>query len=345
MNFETFDIPSLSYFLKILKPNFHDLVPQEMPYRGTLNEFTLMDNVVSSRNIIDIRRMRDIMERRDQSCDINYKKVAGATTRKITVEELVSGVKHCKHEFYQGCLKDFRNNDPLFGKRIAEYFKDAFFLDLAGNSYFGDVSRAAVPGYGLNKYDGIWKWIQEYYTAGVIPAAQSYANPGVDLRQNPMAAFAIIENLYDKMSPLMRTVPKADMAYYVSQPVLDGFLKYMQQTGNGSCCAVDHYTNGITVYAYNGIKIFVEPIWEDILLQLNPTGFGSAAVLTVRGNFVFATDKNYGEEDACCDNSTGEARNLAMRVWYDKLQLSWFYQMFQKAGTQIALPEYITFSI
>ncbi len=60
--------------------------------------------------------------------------------------------------------------------------------------------------------------------------------------------------------------------------------------------------------------------------------------LPIRGNFVFATDKNYGEDD-------GSGTDKSLIIWYDQEHFTWKYMMFLKAGTQIALPEFVVYAI
>ena len=196
--FETFSIPSLQFHEAIIAPAFADLAPDAMGYRGTLGEFTLMDNVVSSRPIIDIKRQQNIMQRRDASCDVIYKKLFGASTRKVTTEEIYAAVKFCRNEFYQGCLKEFRAKDPLFGNKILPYFKGAVNIDLTTNSYFGDVARTSAPtaAFSTDIYDGIFKWIKAYTTSGVIPAGQTLAIAnGTDYAATPTDAFNLIKSM------------------------------------------------------------------------------------------------------------------------------------------------------
>ena len=139
--FETFTIPSLQFFKAVIFPAFADLQPEGFPFRGTLNEFTLMDDVSSKRTIVDIRRTQNILKRRDGSCDLVYSKIAGASTRQISVDEVYGAVQICKNQFYQGCLTDWRNGDPLFGNKILPWFQSAVNVDIASNAYFGDVDR------------------------------------------------------------------------------------------------------------------------------------------------------------------------------------------------------------
>lgn len=342
---ETFSIDSLAFYEAIIAPAFADLAPGAVGYTGTLNEFTLMDNVVSSRPIVDIRRAQNIMQRRDASCDIIYKKVFGANTRKVTTEEIYGATSFCRNEFYQGCLKDWRAKDPLFGTKILPYFQGAINIDLTTNSYFGDVDRVVPVNaqFSTNIYDGVFKWLKRYTTAGVIPSSQTIAIAnGTDYRANPAAAYNLLKALRDKQGVMMASFSKKPnmalnqpgKAYYVTSDVYAGYKDYLTATstlgGN-----IEKLENGIDILYFDGIMVLEQPIWDPVIAEIKGAA-GSAAILTLRGNFVFATDKTYGE---------GEDGQTALEVWYEKKDSKWYYRMFLKAGTQIALPEFITYAI
>lgn len=334
----TFSIPALQFFEEIIAPAFADLAPDALSYTGTLNEFTLMDNVVSSRPIVDIRRNQNIMQRRDASCDIIYKNLFGASTRKVTTEELYGAVKFCRNEFYQGCLKDFRAKDPVFGKKILPYFKSAINIDLTTNSYFGDVNRvaSATATFSTDLYDGIFKWLKTYTTSNVIPAAQTIAIAnGTNYGTTPEAAFTLIQSMYNKRTALMKTFTPGQLAFYVSPEIADAYEQYLIAAGSGSDRYIKDVMTGLQSLHYMRIPILPEPLWTPVITEMKGSE-GYAAILTIRGNFIFATDKTYGE---------GEDGTTALEVWYDKEEMTWKYRMFLKAGTQIALPEYIVYAI
>lgn len=338
--FQQFKIDSLAFFLSIIAPAFGDQAVEATGFRGTLNEFTLMDNVVSSRTIINISRVQNIMERRDASCDIIYKNLMNTNLRKITTTEIYGAVKFCKNEFYQGCLKEFRAKDPLFGNKILPYFRSAINTDLTTNAYFGDVERADNPAaaFSTTLFDGIFKWIKSYITAGVIPAGQTVAiADGTDFTTTPTAAYNIIKGLYDKMPLLMKTFTNAQLAFYVSPEIASGYEDYLVATGQGNVNYINDIVTGRQLRSYKGIAILEEPLWTPVLTELKGAA-AYAAVLTVRGNFVFATDKAYGEDD-------GSGTDKALIIWYDQEHFTWKYLMFLKAGTQLALPEYVVVAL
>jgi hypothetical protein len=310
-------------------------LPQNFPYQGTLNEFTLMNDVVTKRPIIDIRRAQNIMRRRDASCDIIYKKVFGANTRQISVEEVYGATQFCRNEFYQGALKDWRDNDPLFGNKILPYFQQAVNTDIATNSYFGDVDRVGLPtdAFNTETFDGVFKWIKTYIASGLIPAGQTATiSGGADFigAGGPALAYALLKDLYDKQPVLMNSFTDNEKAFYVSKEIATAYEDYLIATAstNGN---VQLLQDGVKLLYFKSIPVLTEPLWTPVITQIKGSA-GYAAVLTIRGNFVFATDKNYGE---------GEDGHTALEVWYERKDMTWYYRLFLKAGTQIALPEFI----
>lgn len=337
--FEHFSIDSLAFFEAVIHPAFADIIPDGFPFRGLLNEFTLMDDVPTKRPIVDIRRAQNIMQRRDASCDIIYKKVFGATVRHISTDEIYGATQFCRNEFYQGALKDWRNGDPIFQEKILPYFQGAVSTDIASNAYFGDVDRVALPdnAWSTNIYDGVFKWMKRYIVNGLIPANQTIAiADGTDYYAGggPAAAYALLKTMHERQPVLMKAFTNEQKAYYVSQEIAEAYEDYLIATGsaNGN---IQIIKDGDKRLFYKGIPVLVEQIWTPIITEIKGSA-GYAAVLTIRGNFVFATDKNYGE---------GEDGKTALEVWYEKKDMQFYYRLFMKAGTQIALPEFIVVAL
>jgi hypothetical protein len=337
MAYKTFYIRKDEFYTAVLTPAFQDLIPNTGNFNGTLGEFTYYGDVVTKQHIINIKRTKNILQRRDASCDLNYKKLMGTTDRIITVEELYAATQHCANGFYRGSLKDWRNNDPLFGNKILPFFQEATLTDITSNAYFGDTQRIETPAqeWSTTKFDGIFKWLRKYAAAGVIPASQTFAMPAGDLRQAPATCFALVKSAYDRQPTLMRNTPAGEKAFYVSDPINSGYNDYMRQLGDESSFIVERYANGVEVSSYLGIRIYVEPIWEAVLAELYGQN-SNALILTLRGNFIFATDEQYGE---------GPNLDESIMVWYERKDLSWYFQEFLKAGTQLALPEFTVFSL
>lgn len=336
--FETFTLDSIAFHELVIAPAFADLVPANFPFQGALNEFTLMDNVATKRPIIDIRKQQNILQRRDASCDIIYKKVFGASTRMITVEELYGATSFCRNEFYQGDLKDFRSGSlDIFEQKILPYFQQAVNTDVFTNAYFGDVDRVGSPtdAFSTTVFDGVFKWIGKYIDAGIIPAEQTFTITGGESFTDaggPQAAYDLLKELYDGQPVLMQAFMDSEKAFYVSKEIATGYEDYLAATatqgGN-----IRFLQDGIKQLTFKGIDVLVQQTWTPVITQIIGTGDkGYAAVLTIRGNFVFATDRTYGE---------GEDGHTALEVWYEKKDMTWYYRLFLKAGTQIALPEFV----
>lgn len=345
MELKPFSIGSLALHESIIVPTFADLLPAEMPDTQRLHEFTMMDNVVTKKPIIDIKGIRNIGQRRSASCDTNYKKVMGTTTRMVATEELEFATKHCQNEFYTGALREWRNQDPLFTANLIEkYFKQAVAADLFSNAYFGDVSRAYVSTatWSYTLFDGVFTWIKKYIAAGVITSAsgtgQAFTIPAsTNFITTPTTAFNIIKALYDRQNILMKSFPASTKAFYVTQSIYDGYNDYIRAIGGAYNTVL--LMNGAAVLSYNNIPLIIRP-WDPILTELNGGDpLTHAAILTLRGNFIYATDKNYAEENPL----TGE--QYALMVWYEMKDKTAYWDMFLKGGSQIALPEHVCVAI
>lgn len=333
-----FVVSAAAFYLYIITPAFADLVPTDGQFRGTLGEFTLMDNVKSKAPIINIKKAKNILQRRDASCDLNYKKLLSTTNRMIAVEELYAATQMCRNSFYQDSLKDWRDgNESIFGESILPFFQEAFYTDLASNAYFGDMQRPQDPNaeWSTTMYDGIFKWARYYAATGVIKPGQTFAMPVTDMRANPQTAYAVIKSAADRRPTLMRNLPASEQAFYVDAAIKDGYNEYLRALGDESSFIVQRYANGVEISSYLGIPIYVDPLWEAILEELYGAN-NHALILTIKGNMVFATDKEYGE---------GPSGKDALVVWYDFEHMSWKFQQFVKAGTQIALPEFFVFAL
>ncbi len=327
-NWEPLIVGSQAFYELLVHPHFADLIP-DGPYSGTLGEFTVMDDVVSKRKIIDILGSRNILKRRDASCNIDFTPVAKGGLRTIEVETIYGATLQCDNEFYQGCFKDFISQHEKFRNYVLTFFEKAIKVDLDSNAYFGDITRPDDPSglWNWNVFDGIFKKYKRYINSGVIPAARAITiSTGT---MTPLQAFNTLNYLFDNQEVLLKSMPPTMKSFYVSDALYYGYHKYLQQIG--SAYNIGLYTNGIPQLSFNGIPMFLEPTWSPVMTALNGGKESHAAILTIRGNFVFATDKTYGE---------GPALNEALRIWYSDDDMVWKYAMFMKAGTEIALPEY-----
>lgn len=334
--FRRISINGPQFFEEIVLPSFGDLIGDRDVRNGYFGEFMVMDDVPHERKIIDIRRFKNVLKRRDADCSMLFEPLARAGLRKINVTELGAAVKFCREEFYQGCLKDWRNGDPVFYDRITSYFKNAIATDLISLMYFGDVSRpnnSDEEAFNVNQFDGIYTMYAKYIASGRIPGSQTFNIPNAPI--SAANAQVYLENLYSRMDPLMKLMPRTDLAFFIDRDWADAYENYLISTGQGDSQSVNYVQDGIKVRAYKGIPIFVNPFFNPILTQIVGANahFG---VLTLRGNFVFGTDKSYG---------TGPDGDQALVIWYDWDEDTWKWRTALKAGTQIALPEHSTLAL
>ncbi len=321
-------INSLAFYETIMRPHFAD-VHSDMSNPGALSEFTVMDDVSSSRRIIDIFGGGNILKRRDASCNITFTPVSSLRTRRIETDEIYGATKNCENEFYRGCLEDFRQKSPVFRQYVVDWFKKLVGKDLSSNAYFGDIARANDPNgfWSWNVFDGVFKWIGRYIADGTIPAAQTSV-----LGSGTLTAQTCVDTLkwaYAQQSELLRMVPDPMKAFYVSRQVADGYTDFLLALGQNPPSVI---INGISYLAYKGIAVKVQPTWQAVSTAIAGGTQQNTVVLTVEGNFVYGTDKTYGE---------GPSLNEALAIWYSYDELSWKYAAFLRSGTQIALPEHI----
>lgn len=328
--FKKITIDGPNFFLEILKPSFGDLITDSDVMNGFFGEFIVLDDVKDKRKIVDITPISNILKRRDASCAIEFEPVGKAGTREIAVTDLYGATEFCATEFYQGCLKDWRNGDPTFITKIYDFFRKAIRRDLISNMYFGDVSRVDANGakWSTRLFDGIYTMYIKYVANGKIPAAQTFNIPNAII--SPANSAVYLENLYAKQDEMMELLDDSEKAIYLDKDWYSAYESYLLTTGVGESDATNYIQDGIKTRAYKGIPIFVNKVFKPTLKQIVGANahFG---ILTLRGNFMFATDKEYGE---------GPNLNIALNIWYDwnTLQFKWAY--FVKAGTNIALPEH-----
>lgn len=326
---ERFTVNPNQYYDFVVKPSFADIV--NGPQNNTLGEWSIMDDVASKRRIVDILGSRNILKRRDASCNIVFSPVGKAAIREIETDKIYGATKHCENEFYQGCLEDFQNKSPKFREYIMKFFQDAIAVDIASNAYFGDITRASdsTGVWNWNTFDGVFTHIAKYIADGAIKSAQTSTLKSGAI--TPQDAYNYLDWAYENQDLFLAHLPDNMKAFYVTKTIHKAYGDYIRSTGGAY--NVQLLQNGLQQLYFNNIPVLVEPTWDPIMTALNSGTAAHAVVLTIRGNFVFATDKNYGE-------ATPDGVKSLM-VWYSYDELSWKYANFMKAGTGIAYPEHL----
>jgi hypothetical protein len=340
---DIYRIEPLSLFNVITHPTVTDLLPPgEGAYDAATQDFLVMDNVPYKRPIVDITPMYNILQRREASCEIIYKQIGRTGLRDIETAKLYTATKNCREEFYQGALRDWQNDDmETFGAKITPFFLKATRTDIGTNIWFGDTSRAISSSlqYSVTQFDGIVKWLQVYTNSGVINSAQT-VSPGTSNFYDPAyweAAFNLLTALIQNQTILFRNIPNAEKVIYCDTSVLYGYTHYLQAIGTSTDYIIKNWIDGLEVPSIDGIAIRAVSLWEPVLYNIN----GNApnhhlVILTIKRNFIFATDKEYGE---------GPDGRDALQVYYWMDTMEWKWRMFLKAGTQIALPEFIVWGM
>lgn len=333
--FKSITINGPQFYKEILKPSFGDFMTDADVMNGFFGEFNIMDDVPDSRKIIDITRYKNILKRRDASCNIVWDKLGKANVRRISVTELYGATKTCAQEFYQGCLKDWRNGDPSFLPKTLDFFRKAIREDMLSLMYFGDTSKPETAGeqYNINKFDGIFTQYKKYIADGTVPGGQTFNIPNAEISAANSRVY--LDHMFKSQDPYMKLVAKTEKAYYIDFDWANAYEDYLIATGALNSEAANYVQDGVKVRAYKGIPIFVNNLFGPVLEQTVGAN-AHLGMLTLRGNYIFATDKSYGE---------GPNLDEALKIWYDWQELSWKYMNFLKAGTQIALPEHTVLAL
>lgn len=319
----------------IIMPQFADVlddignVTQPSPEEG---DWMIMDNVVYERPIIELFGSQNVLKRRDATCKLIYSPVGRLGNRKIRTEKLYAATEDCQEEFYQGCFIDYENeNFQMFFQNVMPILEKGVATDIYTNKYFGDISRAGdVNGiWSWNKFDGIFKYIQDYVDAGVIPTAQTFTIAGGTLSTSDAAT--ALATAYAKQDFVMKSMDPSDKAFYVDQELADAYWDYLITTGSANPAFLQNRQNSVPMMSYRGIEIRVKQ-WDGILAALNGGTSAHVCILTLKGNFLYATDSSYGG---------GPRNNEAVRIWYSEDDMVWRRQIHLKAGTEIAAPQYI----
>lgn len=327
-----FFLTAQAVFIAIIMPHFSDLTPEfNGAYQGTLQEFTIIDNVSMAKGtpIVDIFKRANILKRRDNSCEVEWSKIARASTRKITVDEIYGATKICEVEFYQGCLKDLEDGNNNFAKQIVAFFKSAIGMDVATNAYFGDISRASDDEFSWNVFDGVMTKVAKYVSennpdykptiAGAIPAGTI----------TPANAFAYFQSAVDAQPSNLENAAPTQKYFTVDYDLAKALWRYYQSIGEKSG-DIYIYQNGQPTLQFDGIPVLVEPTWKAILKKLNGGTQAHSLVLTLRKNFIWGTNSKFNK------NLTN---GKALKVWYSEDDFHWKYLMELVAGTEIISPK------
>lgn len=331
---EPFQVAPLAFYELILLPEFGDTIdttgmPQPSDEEG---DWMIMDDVVAKRPIIEVYGGNNVLKRRDQTCKIIYSPIGRLGNRFIYTEEVYAATEDCQREFYQGCFKDFqRKNFQVIYEKMMPILEKAVSVDVYTNKYFGDVSRAADPNgiWSWNKFDGIFTQFAKYIAQGLIPASQTFSIPGGVIA--PIDAFNVLSQAYESQPDIMETLDPQDKAFYVDIQLANAYWDYLILTGSCNQNSLSDRQKATPTMFFRGIELRVKR-WNGVLAALNGNVAAHVCLLTIRGNFIFATDKNYGG---------GPNEDEAVRAWYSMDDDVWRKQIHLRAGTEWGAPTFV----
>lgn len=330
-----FIVTPLALHELIVMPQFGDFIdtsgtPQPSDEEG---DWTIMDNVVYRRPVFDVFGGQNVLKRRDATCKIIYTPVARMGARYIMTEPLYAAIEDCEPEFYQGAFQDFRNEDrQAIWDNVMPILDKGFATDIYTNKWFGDVTRFpdSTGVWSWNKFDGVFTWIARYITDGTIPADQTFTIPSGTL--SPTQANTALSTAYAAQDGMMENYDDDLKAFYVDKKLANAYHDYLIQSG---VTTFQQRMDGSPMLFFKGIEIKIKK-WDGILKTLNGGTQAHAVILTLQGNFLFATDKDYGG---------GPDMDEAVVIWYSFDDGVWRKQIHVKGGTQIIAPQFMVFGM
>ncbi|MBL0233272.1 MAG: hypothetical protein IPQ08_06365 [Chitinophagaceae bacterium] len=333
---QPFIVSPFAFHTYVVQPMFGDIldgngVPVPSDEEG---DWMVVDSPKHRVPIIDIFGGNNLIKRRDATCKLIYSPVAKLGKRFISDEELYAATEDCQEEFYQGCFEDYeQQNWEIFGEQIMPIMSKGVATDIYTNKYFGDITRTSDPN-GLiswNKFDGIWTQYLNYVSEGIVETPISIAAGTI----SAAGAVAVLSALYAGQDELLDAFDDADKAFYVNKKIYDAYGEWLLSGTNNGALSLSDLQAGHAKLYYKGIEVKWKR-WNGVLKSLNGGTQAHAAILTLRGNFLYKTDSSYGG---------GPRRNEAVRVWYSQDHDVWKRQIHFRGGTQIAAPQHSVLAI
>jgi hypothetical protein len=326
----------------IIMPQFGDTISSEtgdvLVPSNEEGDWQIVDNVAWRVPIIELLGNQNILKRRDATCKLIYSPVGKLGARYIFTEPLYAASEDCVDEFYQGCFRDYeQGNFDMFFEQVMPLMEKGVGADIYSNKYFGDVTREAdvTDTWSWNKFDGIFTQLNKYIADGTVPAAQTFAIAPADATGGtvtPQEAHDYLEQAYMSQGFLMKTLDKMNKAFYVDYNIYDAYWDWLVLAGIST---IAERQSGPGSINFRGIEVRPK-YWDAILAALNGGVEGHIVCLTIKGNWLYATDSSYGG---------GPRRNEGIRIWYSMDQNIWMRQIHLKAGTEWANPQYVVLGI
>jgi hypothetical protein len=335
LNLQRYTVDAKAAHEVVVMPHFGDVIGENgeviIPSDET-GDWTVLDDVPHSRDLIQIFGNKNLLKRRDATCKVIRSSLGTATSREIFTRKVYIAAENCQQELYQGAFRHWESQQDIFEEKALDIIGKAFGTDSFTNKWFGKESRANNATYSLNKFNGIFNHLNKAISSTLIPAAQTATIPAGEISEAD--AYDLIIDLIEKQDEVLYNMDDDDKAVYLDKKLAKKVWRYLvsvgQATPTGKAEAMPK-------------TFFVEDIelrpkkWNPVLANIVGATHAYAAVLTVKGNFVFATDKKYGKGP----NNEGPA----LAVWYDQDEDVTKWDLHVKAGTEMIAPQHSTVAL
>lgn len=331
INLVPFRVDPKSFHELIIQPQFGDIIGEDgNPLKPSTEEgdWNIVDSARTEVPVIDIFGNQNILKRRDATCKLIYSAVGRLSARYLKGEKVYAAVEDCQEEFYQGDFEDYSQaNFDMFGAQVMPLLEKAVATDMYSNKYFGDLSRASDPTglWSWNKFQGIFPNYVDYVAAGTVAAPIALPSGAV----TPLQAYTALMAMVEAQDEILDSWDDDDKAIYVNKKLYDALGDYYAFSGVGSINLLELQAGRQKLHV-RGIEVKVKR-WNGILKALNGGTQAHAAILTLKGNFLYKADSTYGG---------GPRRNEAVRIWWSDDDNVWKRQIHFKAGTNIAAPQH-----
>lgn len=330
LNLQPYSVAPKAAHEVIVMPQFGDVIGENgeviIPSDES-GDWTIIDNVPHSVPLIQIFGQRNLLKRRDATCKLIRSSFGKTAAREIFTRKVYVAAENCQQELYQGAFRDWEGQTDIFEERALELIGKAVGADMFSNKWFGKESRANNANWSLNKFNGVWYYINKSISDGTIPVGQTFTIAAGEIAE--VDAYDLIINMIEAQDPVLEGIDEADKAIYCDSRLAKKVWRYLVSVGFASPEA--KAANMPKSFYVEDIELRVKK-WHPVLLELSGASFAYAAVLTIKGNFTFATDTSYG---------FGPANNgPALRAWYDEHDDVSKWDFHLKAGCEMIAPQF-----
>jgi hypothetical protein len=331
INVTPFRVDPKSFHELIVQPQFGDILGTDGDVLQPSDEegdWMIIDSQRHSMPIIDMFGSQNLTKRRDATCKLIYSPVAKLGSRYINDEKLYAATEDCQEEFYQGCFEDYtQENFDIFGSKVMPMLEKGIAADFYSNKYFGDLTRASDPNgkWSWNKFNGIFSFYVGYVASGIVETPIALPSGAI----TPLQAFTALNQMVANQDEILDSFDDEEKAIYVNKKLYDALGDYYIFSGVGFINLAELQA-GRALLAVRGIEVRPKK-WNGILKAMNGGVQAHAAILTLKGNFLYKTDSTYGG---------GAKRNEAVRIWWSDDDNVWKRQIHWRSGTQIAAPQH-----